>query len=122
MRLSDDKARRLTWLVWRDRAVRWVPIMVLVAALAGFVIFATDIQMQHADPTVQVQVHDARVVDAKRTMARSAAVVHVHLDDGREVEAISLFRVPPSHGAHVVVNEAVHASGRRTYDVVRFAE
>jgi hypothetical protein len=122
MRLSDDKARRLTWLVWRDRAVRWLPILALVVALAGIVVFATDIQMQRADPTVDVKAHEATVLDTKRTMARGAAVVHVHLDDGRDVDAISLFRVPPSPGAHVLVNEARHASGKYSYDVVRFAQ
>ena len=44
---------------------------------------------------------------------------YVHLDDGRDVEAFSHFRVAPPNGAHVVVAEARHASGRVTYDVVR---
>jgi len=48
-----------------------------------------------------------------------ASVIYVHLDDGRDVEAFSHFRVAPPNGAHVVVAEARHASGRVTYDVVR---
>ena len=48
--------------------------------------------------------------------------IHVHLDDGRDVEAFSHFRVALPNGAHVVVAEARHASGRVTYDVVRLVD
>jgi hypothetical protein len=48
--------------------------------------------------------------------------VHVHLDDGREVDAFSALRLTPFAGTHVVINEALHASGKHTFDVVRFAE
>jgi hypothetical protein len=122
MRLSDDKARKLTRLVWRDRARTWLPVAAVALVLIGAVFFLTETQIDHADRTVDVKVHDATVVDIKRTAARGAAVVHVRLDDGRDVDAVSLFRVAPTAGAHVVVNEAKHASGRLTYDVVRFAE
>lgn len=122
MRLSDDKARQLTWLVWRDRARRWLPLVGAGVVLFGIVTFVTEKQIERADPTVQVQAHDATVVENKRTATRGAAVLHVHLDDGRDVDAISLFRVPPTTGAHVIVNESRHASGRLSYDVVRFAE
>ena len=121
MRLSDDKARRLTWLVWRNRMRRWLPVVAAGGILLGIAMYATEKQIEHADPTVLVQAHDATVVDTKRTPARGAVVVHVHLADGRDVDAVSLFRIPPSAGAHVIVNEARHASGKLTYDVVRFA-
>jgi len=122
MRLSDDKARQLTKLVWRDRARRWLPVAAGALALLAAFLFLTETQIEHADRTVDVKVHDGKVVDIKRTAARGAAVVHVRLDDGREVEAVSLFRVAPTAGSHVIVNEARHASGRLTYDVVRLGE
>lgn len=123
MRLSDEKARRLTRLVWRERALRWLPVAAAVLAMLGAYIFFVEQQIDRADPTVNVQVHDATVVTVKRsTAARGAAIVHVHLDDGRDVDALSALRLPPQQGSHVVINEARHASGRVTYDVVRFAE
>ena len=122
MRLSDDKARQLTWLVWRDRARRWLPVVGAGIALLGIVTFVTEKQIERADPTLQVQAHEATVVETKRTASRGAAVLHVHLDDGRDVDAVSLFRIAPTAGSHVVVNESRHASGKLSYDVVRLAE
>lgn len=122
MKLSDDKARRLTRLVWRERAWRWLPVAAGVLALLGAFTFLTETQIEHADRTVDVKVHDAHVIDIKRTVGRGAAVVQVRLDDGREVDAVSLFRVAPLSGAHVIVNEEKHASGRMTYDIVRFGQ
>ena len=122
MKLSDDKARRLTRLVWRDRARTWLPVAAVALVLIGAVFFLTETQIDHADRTVDVTVHGATVVDIKRTAARGAAVVHVRLEDGRDVDAVSLFRVAPTAGSHVVVNEERHTSGRLTYDIVRFAE
>jgi hypothetical protein len=121
MKLSDDKARRLTRLVWLERARLWLPMAAAAAVVLGAAMFLTETQIEHADRTVDVRVHDATVVEIKRTAARGASVVHVHLDDGRDVDAVSLFRIAPTAGAHVVVNEARHASGKLSYDVVRFA-
>jgi hypothetical protein len=122
MKLSDDKARRLTRLVWHDRARTWLPVAAGVIVLTAAVFFLTETQIDHADRTVDVKVHGATVMDIKRTAARGAAVVHVRLEDGRDVDAVSLFRVAPMTGSHVVVNEERHNSGRLTYDIVRFAE
>jgi hypothetical protein len=121
MRLSDKNARRLTWLVWRDRAMRWLPVAAAGAGLLVAVAFLTETRIGRSDRTVDVQVHKATVVDIKRT-AQGGAMVHVRLDDGRIVDAVSLFRVAPTAGSHVVVNEERHASGHLTFDVVRFDE
>jgi hypothetical protein len=123
MRLSDDKARRLSMLVWRERARRWLPIvLVAVVLLGGFTVFLVK-QMGRADRTVDVTVHDGTVVDIKKFgAARGAAIIHVRLDDGRDVEAFSAIRVVPPTGAHVVINEARHASGKLTFDITRLAD
>jgi hypothetical protein len=122
MRLSDEKARRLGWLVWRERARIAVPAIAAVLVLGGLLVFTTEWQIGHSDRTVDVHVHEATVVAVKRTAARGAAVVRVHLDDGRDVDAVSALRLTPPAGAHVLVNEARHASGRLTWDVVRLGE
>jgi hypothetical protein len=123
MRLSDDKARRLTQLVWRERVRRWLPItMTAIAIFAILTIFLVR-QLARADRTVDVAVHDGTVIDITRGgTGRAASIVHVHLDDGREVKALSTMRVMPLAGTHVVVSEARHASGRLSYDVMRLAD
>ena len=122
MRLSDDKARRLNRLVWRERARTWLPIAGFALGLLAIAVFFMEKQIDRADRTLDVQVHAATVIDVKRTAARGAAVVHVRLDDGRDVDAVSGLRLTPQSGSHVVINEARHASGHLTYDVVRFAD
>jgi hypothetical protein len=122
MKLSDDKARRLTRLVWRECARTWLPFVAAGLVLVGMLVFMTEWQIGHADRTVNVQVHDATVLDVKRTTARGAAVVRVHLDDGRDVDALSALRLQSRAGAHVVVSEARHASGRLTYGVERLSD
>ena len=122
MRLTDQKARRLTRLIWRDRARRWLPLVAAAAVVLGLFAFFTELQIGRIDPTVGVRVHAGTVLNVKQGAARGAAVVHVHLDDGRNIDAASALRLTPTTGAHVVVNEAQHASGRLTFDVVRFSE
>lgn len=122
MKLSDEKARRLSRLVWFERLRFALPAVVAVMALIGFLLFATEWQIGHADRTIDVKAHEATVVAVKRTAARGAAVVQVHLDDGRDVDAVSTLRLTPQAGSHVVINEARHASGRLTYDLARTSD
>ena len=123
MRLSEEKARRLNALVWRDRARRLVPVIAVVVFAIAVLTFFLVRQVEKADRTLDVQPHQATVVHIKKSgNGRAAAIVEVRLDDGRYVEAFSAMRVDPMTGAHVVVNEARHASGRLTYDIARVAE
>jgi hypothetical protein len=122
MKLSDEKARRLTALVWRERARRWLPIIAVTVGIFAVVSFFLARQIERADRTVDVKNHEGTVIAVKRGGARGAAVVRVHLDDGRDVDAFSALRLVPLTGTHVVIGEARHASGRLTYDVVRFGE
>jgi hypothetical protein len=122
MRLSDENARRLNALVWQDRARRWAPLIALIVGAAALLTFFLLWQTEHADPTVDVRTHMATVLDVRHAASRGPAVVRVHLADGRDVEALSGLRVDPAAGAHVIVNEARHASGKLTYDIARLAE
>jgi hypothetical protein len=123
MRLSQEKARRLNALVWRDRARRWVPVAAVVVVAIALLTFFLVRQVEHADRTLDVKTHEAIVVHIKKPgNGRAAAIVEVHLDDGRDVDAFSMLRLDPAAGSHVIINEARHASGRMTYDIARLAE
>jgi hypothetical protein len=118
MRLSDEKARQLSRLVWRDRLRRALPIVAAVVVLAVGATYFFLKQIERADRTVDVTMHDGTVVHVKKAgAARGAAIVQVHLDDGRDVDAFSAMRVVPAPGSHVQISEARHASGKLTYDV-----
>src|SRR5947207_108088 len=123
MRLSNDKARRLNELVWRDRARRVAPVIAVAVGAIALLTFFMVRQVEKADRTLDVKPHEATVIHIKKSgNGRAAAIVEVRLDDGRSVEAFSVLRLDPVMGAHVVVNEARHASGRMTYDIARVAE
>jgi hypothetical protein len=58
----------------------------------------------------------------KTTTSPGVRIFHVHLDDGRDVDALSRLRQVPAPGTHVVISESRHQSGRLTWDVVRVAD
>ncbi len=119
MRLSQEKARQLSRLVWRERLRRALPIVLAVVLLGVGATYFFLKQIERADRTVDVTMHDGKVIDVKKQgAARGAAIVVVHLDDGRDVDAFSALRVVPIPGAHVTISEARHASGKLTYDIM----
>lgn len=122
MKLSQENARRLSTLVWRERLRRLAPIVLAAVVLTGLLTAFLLRQMDRADRTLNIAVHNATVLSVKQGGGPRAAILHVHLDDGREVDAFSALRLTPFAGAHVVINEALHASGKHTFDVVRAAE
>jgi hypothetical protein len=123
MRLSDDKARRLTQLVWRERARRWLPLIAAALVLLAVVTYFTELAVDRTDRSVDVQVRTGTVTNVKKASAvRGAAIIQVHLEDGRDIDALSGLRVTPQAGAHVMINEVRHASGRLTYELSRLAE
>lgn len=122
MRLSDEKARQLTAMVWRDRLRRLLPIGVALIVLIVAFTYYFGSQLARVDRTVEVRERGATVVSIKRGGSSRASIVQVHLDDGKDVDAFATFRVMPAAGTHVVVAEARHASGRVTYDIVRLVD
>jgi hypothetical protein len=123
MKLSSEKARQLTVLVWRERVRRIMPLLLIMLGLIGGFAFLTANRARRIDQTIDVQTHEGTVVNIKRgSPARGAFIVHARLHDGREIDAFSTLRIAPPAGAIVLVNEARHASGRYTFEIVRLAE
>ena len=67
MRLSDEKARRLNALVWRERARRILPVIVVAVGAIALLTFFLVRQVEHADRTLDVRVHQATVVHVKKS-------------------------------------------------------
>ena len=122
MKLSQANARRLSTLVWRERLRRFVWIAAAAVGLTGLLTVFLVQQMDRADRTVSVAVHQATVLAVRSGVGARTGLVHVHLDDGREVDAMSALRLTPFAGTHVVINEALHASGKHSFDLVRQAD
>jgi hypothetical protein len=122
MKLRQENARRLSALVWRERLRRLAPVVLAALVLTGLLTVFLVRQMDRADRTLEVAVHNATVLSVQQGGGPRAAILHVNLDDGREVDAFSALRLTPFAGAHVVINEAQHASGKHTFYVVRVAE
>jgi hypothetical protein len=122
MKLSQANARRLSTLVWRERLRRFSWIAAVAVGLTGLLTVFLVQQMDRADRTVSVAVHQATVLAVRPGVGARTGIVQVHLDDGREVDAISALRLAPFAGTHVVINEALHASGKHSFDLVRLAD
>jgi hypothetical protein len=101
---------------------RALPLVAAAVVVLAAVAYFTELSIEHVDRTVDVKVHSGTVVSIKRTVAARGSIVEVHLGDGRDVEAFSLSRVAPQAGTHVVINEARHASGRSSYEIVRLGD
>ena len=119
MRLSNEKARRLSLLVWRERARRALLALIVLLAVAGAATYMLSSQAQRADRTLEVREREGTVVSIKQGGSRGASTLRVHLSDGQEVDAHSASRLVLPPGSHIVIAETRHASGRLTYDVVR---
>lgn len=119
MRLSEDKSRRLSALIWRERLRKWIPIGLAIVCLFGGLTFYFNWQSNHSDPTIDLHARSGTVLGVKRQTLRSAAIVHVKLDDGSEVDAFSGLGTFLTPGTPVQIGEARHASGRLTYDILQ---
>jgi hypothetical protein len=122
MKLSEDRARQLSRLVWRERLLRWLPLAAVGLAFVGVLAFMFEWRISHADRTVEVRMHDATVLNVRSTASRGVTIFHVHLDDGRDVDAATFLRLPAVPGTHVVISESRQASGRLSWGVVRMAD
>ncbi len=105
--------------MWKDRLRTFLPLIVLAAV--GFAALTVFFNWQRgkADPTVAYAETHGTVIEVKRQTVRSAAIVHVKLDDGRDVDAFSGLGTLLPPGNHVDVAASTHASGKLTYDITR---
>jgi hypothetical protein len=123
MKDPRSASQKISRLIWRQRIVTWGSRGLLAAAALGSAGAWTWYRQNQIDMTVEAHPITATVTGLGRgAVARGISVVHAHTDDGREVDAFSTLRLAPAVGAHIVLSEAHHKSGRITYDLLHVVE
>ncbi|MEZ5923584.1 MAG: hypothetical protein R3D57_04285 [Hyphomicrobiaceae bacterium] len=116
--MRADRERALMRLVWVERIKRWGIAVAAAAIIFGAYVFLTYERTSLIDKTIETATLDGTVVSADRSLSRRGGfTVHVRLDDGQEVDAVSFLAFMPAPGAHAEVRMARHQSGLITYDV-----
>jgi len=112
MRLSEDKARRLNALVWRERARRVLPVIAVAIGAIALLTFFLVRQVEKADRTLDVQVHQGHGRPCQEVRQRSRRRDCRGPSRRRaQCGGFSALRVDPATGTHVIVNEARHSWG-----------
>ena len=64
MRLSQDKSRRLTAMVWRERVKRWVPVALVLVLLFTGATYMLSNQLSKADKTLaEIEQENSQLTD-----------------------------------------------------------
>ncbi len=119
MRLSGDRQKKLTGMIWMERLKKALPVILIALVLGGGAIYLSTQRAARQDKTVEVKDHKATILALKRPRSRGAAIVTARLDDGRVVDALSQLNDVLVADEEVTIAEGIHASGRHTYDVIR---
>src|SRR5262245_464266 len=72
MKLSQENARRLSALVWRERLRRFLPIVLAVVVLIALLTVFLVRQIERADRTVSVAVHNGTVLRSEEHTSESS--------------------------------------------------
>lgn len=121
--MTPEKARKLQRLIWMQRLKLWGPLVAIVLAVFGGFVWATAEKAARVDPTVEIHMVGGEVMRASRVPGRGGGFrVHVRLEGGKEVDALSRLPRPPYAGEPVKLRAAAHESGRVTYTVARLPE
>jgi hypothetical protein len=110
--MREETRRRLNRAIWRDRLKLVAGLAIAAAALiAAFAFMDFDASVENLRvPGIVEHIGVLNSKDASR-----AVTVDVELDDGRHVTVIALKTTDPHVGAHVLVSEHRHRTGRVTF-------
>ncbi len=118
--MRTERERALTRLIWKERIKRSVIAVLVLGVVFGAYVFLTYERTTLIDKTVETATLDGTVVSSERSFSRKGGfTVHVKLDDGKEIDAVSLLAFMPPPGAHAEVRMARHESGLVSYNVDR---
>jgi hypothetical protein len=118
--MTPEQKKKLDRMVLLNRLKIIVPSIAVVVIMFGIIVWMAAMRNARVDATVERHVVAGHIVGTARlTGRRGGYQVHVRLDDGQEVDAVSALQQPPYPGEAVELNAAIHASGRVTYNIVR---
>lgn len=113
--MSDEVKKRLDRILWQDRLKKCG----LAFALLGVFALLMGYRISHED-SVMTHIRLAGVVSQAKPMGqRKSYNLTIRLNDGRTVHAISSKGFALPKGTQVEVDEAVFASGRNAYKLLR---
>lgn len=118
--MTPDQKRQLDRMIRMQRLKVVVPLVAAAVIVCGAIVWMTAARTARLDATVERHAVTGHVLGkAVLTGRRGGFQVHVRLDDGHEVDAVSQMRQPPYPGEAIELAASTHASGRVTYQVVR---
>lgn len=118
--MTPEQARQLERMIWKQRLKVLLPSVAAVLLVFGAFAWITAEKAERVDRTLKSRLVAGKVVGGARlTGRRGGFLVHVRLNDGSEVDALSALPQPPVDGEAVELRASAHASGRVTYQVVR---
>ena len=117
--MRADRERELTRLIWKERIKRSAIAVFVAVAIFGAYVFLTYERTTLIDKTIETATLDGTVVSSAPGLTAKSMVVHVRLDDGREIDATSYQKLQPVPGAHAEIRMAKHQSGLVTYDLAK---
>ncbi len=117
--MRAERERELSRLIIKERIKRSAIAVIAAVAIFGTYVFLTYERTRLVDVTVETARLDGTVVSTAPGLTGKSMVVHVRLDDGREIDATSTLKLQPVPGAHTQIRMARHQSGRVTYDVAK---
>lgn len=119
--MTPEHKKQLDRMILMQRLKIIVPSIAAVAIVFAAITWISAIGTGKVDPAVEQHTVAGHVVGmARLTGRRGRFQVHVKLDGGREVDAVSALPQPPYPGEEVELSAATHESGKVTYNVVRF--
>jgi hypothetical protein len=120
--MRAERERALTRLIWVQRIKTWGTAVLAAVVIFGAYVFLTYERTSLIDVTVATATLDGTIVGSSPGQTSKSAIVHVRLDDGREIDAATYGKLQPVPGAHAEIHMAKHQSGLVTYGVVKIDE
>lgn len=118
--MTPEQKKQLDRIILVSRLKVFVPMVATAAIVLGAVVWMTAAKISRTDATLERHPVAGQVAGVARLAGRRGGFqVHVKLDKGGEVDAVSALAQPPYNGEAVELDAATHASGRITYKVVR---
>jgi hypothetical protein len=118
--MRADRERKLSRLIWQERIKRSVIAVLAAAVIFGAYVLLTYERTTLIDKTAETAVLGGTVVSTAPGLTAKTTVVHIRLEDGREIDAMSTAKRSPVPGAHAEIRMARHQSGRVIYEIARF--